>query len=150
MQSYNGDTSMTENRFQGQYKKVGSSIVSEQDKRLLHTSNQEIRVYLSPGQAAPEGRDVSEGKQGGRYYTTQKTTPKAPAIHGAEKMVRVTGDGIGIVAGIVNGKLVAKSIKNKETAVFIRKVVACAGSDNPGKFLSCMKEIANKFDLDVE
>jgi len=134
------------------------------------------RVYLKPGQAAPEGRTVRQGTRGRSYYLTtlkqqavhhkkkktgggggggeeeeqEHSAPDQPEIEGAEKMVRVTGDGVGIVAGLVNGKLVAKSIKNKETSDFIRKVVACAGSDNPGKFLTCMKEIANKFDLDVE
>jgi hypothetical protein len=142
---------MTENRFQGQYKKVGSSKVSEQDKRLLHTSNKEIRVYLSGGQAAPEGRDVREGSGGGRYYVTQKQTRKTtPKIEGAQKMVRVTGDGIGIVAGIVDGNLKVKSLKNQETGAFIKKVIAAGGSeDKPGQFLAAMKEIGKKMDLNV-
>ena len=141
---------MTENKFIGAYQKVGSSKVTEQDKRLLHTSNKEIKVYLSAGQAAPEGRDVSEGKQGGRYYTTQKPIPKAPAIEGADKMVKVSGEGVGIVAGIVDQKLVVKSIKNKETGEFIKKVVACGGSEEkPGQFLACMKSVAKKEDLEI-
>ena len=142
---------MTENRFQGQYKKVGSSKVSEQDKRLLHTSNKEIRVYLSGGQAAPEGRDVREGSGGGRYYVTQKQIPKTtPKIEGAQKQVRVTGDGVGIVAGIVDGKLIVKSLKNKETGEFIKKVVAAGGSEEkPGQFLAAMKEVAKSMDLNI-
>jgi hypothetical protein len=141
---------MTENKFIGAYQKTGTSKVSEQDKRLLHTSNKEIRVYLSAGQAAPEGRDVSEGKQGGRHYTTQKPIPKAPEIEGADKMVKVSGEGVGIVAGIVDGKLVVKSIKNKETGEFIKKVVACGGSEEkPGQFLACMRKIASDLELDI-
>ena len=140
---------MTENRFQGQYKKVGSSKVSEQDKRLLHQSNREIKVYLTGGKAAPEGREIREGSGGGRYYVTKKNTPKAPALEGAQKTVRVTGDGIGVIAGIVSGKLVVKSLKSKETTGFIRKVVACSGGDDAGKFISCMKKIAEEMDLEV-
>jgi hypothetical protein len=134
------------------------------------------RVYLKPGQAAPEGRTIRQGSRGRSYYLTtlkqqaahkkkkggdgraggggeeeeqEHSAPDQPEIEGAEKMVRVTGDGVGVVAGIVNGKLVAKSIKNKQTAEFIRKVFACAGDEKPGQFLSCMKEIARKLDLDV-
>jgi hypothetical protein len=141
---------MTENRFQGQYKKVGASKVSEQDKRLLHQSNSEIKVYLTGGKAAPKGREIREGSGGGRYYVTKKNAPKAPALEGAQKMVRVTGNGVGIVAGIVDQKLVVKSLKNKETSAFIKKVVEAGGSEErPGQFLAAMKEIGKKEDLNV-
>ena len=147
---------MTENRFQGQYKKVGSSKVSEQDKRLLHQSNSEIKVYLTGGKAAPEGREIREGSGGGGSgggggddEEQEHSAPDAPQIEGAQKTVRVTGDGIGVIAGIVSGKLVVKSIKNKETVNFIRKVVACSGGDDAGKFISCMKKIAEEMDLEV-
>ena len=56
---------MTENRFQGQYKIVGNEPVSPSDKRLLHQSNKEIKVYLSEGQSAPEGREERQGSGGG-------------------------------------------------------------------------------------
>jgi hypothetical protein len=136
------------------------------------------RVYLKPGQAAPEGRTIRQGSRGRSYYLTtlkqqathkkrrktwgnggssgggeeeeqKHSAPDAPAIEGAQKQVSVTGDDIGVVAGIVNGKLVAKSIKNAETAGFIRKVVACAGGQDPGKFLSCLRKIGNDMDLEV-
>jgi len=141
---------MKENRFQGQYKKAGSSTITNQDKQLLHESNKEIKVYLSAGQVAPEGRETREGSGGGRYYITKKHIPKAPAIEGAQKMVRVTGDGVGIVAGIVDGKLEVKSLKNKETAGFIKKVIAAGGDqDHPGEFLAAMRKIGKDMDLDV-
>ena len=140
------------------------------------------RVYLKPGQAAPEGRTIRQGNRGRSYYLTtlkQQTThtkkkknrswgsggggsggggddeeqehsaPDAPQIEGAKTTVKVTGDGIGVIAGIVSGKLVVKSLKSKETTGFIRKVVACAGGDDAGKFISCMKEIARKEDLEI-
>ena len=136
------------------------------------------RVYIKPGQEAPEGRTIRQGDRGRSYYLTtlkQQTTtkkkkkhwgssgggggeeeenehsaPEAPEIEGAQKMVRVTGNGIGIVAGIVDGKLVVKSLKNKETAEFIKKVIAAGGSEEkPGQFLAAMKEIGKKEDLNV-
>ena len=137
------------------------------------------RVYLKPGQEAPEGRTIRQGERGKRYYLTtlkqqeshqkkkktgdgrggsgggedeeqEHSAPDAPEIEGAEKMVRVTGNGVGIVAGIVDGKLIVKSVKNKETGGFIKKVIACGGSEeHPGQFLACMKEIAKKLELEV-
>ena len=140
---------MTENRFQGQYSKVGNDAVSHNDKRLLHQSNKEIKVYLSAGQSAPEGRTEQEGRGGGRFYVTHKYTP-APDIPHAQKMIKVTGNGVGIVAGIIDGKLVAKHIKNGATAAFIKKVISCGGNEeHPGEFLACMKKVARDMDLDV-
>jgi len=136
------------------------------------------RVYLKPGQAAPEGRTVRQGNRGKRYYLTtlkqqesthkkkkktgdgrggggepeedEHSAPDAPEIEGAQKMVRVTGDGVGIVAGIVDGKLQVKSLKNKETAGFIKKVIAAGGDqDHPGEFLAAMRKIGKDMDLDV-
>jgi len=137
------------------------------------------RVYLKPGQAAPEGRTVRQGNRGKRYYLTtlkqqestshkkkkggdgrsggggeqeeeEHSAPDQPEIEGAEKMVRVSGNGVGIVAGIVNGNLKVKSLKNKETGEFIKKIIAAGGSEEkPGQFLAAMKEIGKKMDLDV-
>jgi hypothetical protein len=137
------------------------------------------RVYLQPGQETPEGRTIRQGTRGKRYYLTtlkqqeshskkkktgdgrggggggeeeeqEHSAPDAPVIEGAQKMVRVTGDGVGIVAGIVDGKLMVKSIKNKETGDFIKKVIACGGSEEkPGQFLACMRKIGNDMDLNV-
>lgn len=137
------------------------------------------RVYLKPGQAAPEGRTIRQGNRGKRYYLTtlkqqesghkkkkkgggdgraggggegeeeEHSAPDQPEIEGAQRTVRVSGDGVGIIAGIVDGKLSVKSLKNSETSGFIRKVVACAGTDNPAKFLTCMKKVAESQDLEV-
>lgn len=138
------------------------------------------RVYLKPGQAAPEGRTIRQGNRGKRYYLTtlkqqtapptkkkkkktggggggggepeedEHSAPDAPKIEGAQKQVRVTGDGVGIVAGIVSGKLEVKSLKNKETAGFIKKVIAAGGDqDHPGEFLAAMRKIGKDMDLDV-
>ena len=140
---------MTENRFQGQYSKVGNGLVSPSDKRLLHQSNKEIKVYLSEGQSAPEGREERQGSGGGRYYVTKKYTP-APDIKGAQKMVKVSGKGVGVVAGIVDGKLIAKHTKNEATAAFIKKVIAAGGDEeHPGQFLAAMKKIGKDMDLNV-
>ena len=138
------------------------------------------RVYLKPGQEAPSGRTIRQGNRGKRYYLTtlkqqestshkkkktgdgrtgggaedeeeEHSAPDQPEIEGAQKIVRVTGDGVGIVAGIVDGKLVAKQIKNKETTAFIRKVIACGGDqEHPGEFIACMKKIGKDMELDVQ
>ena len=135
------------------------------------------RVYLQPGQAAPEGRTVRQGNRGRSYYLTtlkqqatkkkkkhwgssggsggeeeenEHSAPDAPEIEGAQKMGRVTGNGVGIVAGIVDGKLIVKSLKNKETGEFIKKVIAAGGSEEkPGQFLAAMKEVAKSMDLNI-
>ena len=156
------ESNMTENRFQGQYKKVGSSKVSEQDKRLLHTSNQEIKVYLTGSKEAPEGREIHTGSGGGRYYTTKKVTgtehaqqsqngeqsTTAPDIEGATGQVKVSGNGVGIVAGMVDGKLKVQKLGNKETTEFVKKVMDCAGGDQ-SKFIGCLKSQAKKEDLKI-
>ena len=135
------------------------------------------KVYVSSVADVPEGRSYKVGERGKLYYNTQmrneatKRTKKkfkggaggpteedggeysgveAPDIEGAEKVVKVSGDGVGIVAGIVDGKLVAQQLKNKETTAFLKKVLACGGGpDHPGMFLSCMKEFGKKSGLVV-
>ena len=65
-------------------------------------------------------------------------------------MVKVSGNGVGVVAGIVDGKLIAKHTKNSATAAFIKKVIACGGNEeHPGEFLACMKKIGKDMDLNV-
>lgn len=120
-------------------------------QKIEPSSEGGYKVYVSSEADVPEGRTARRGSGGGLYYFTATKIPSqnTPEIEGAQKMVRVTGNGIGIVAGIVDGKLVAKQIKNKETAGFIRKVVACAGGENPGQFLACLKKIGKDMDLEV-
>jgi hypothetical protein len=168
------------NKEEVEYRKAGDVFYDAGSKYEIISANENFakaRVYLKPGQAAPEGRTVRQGSRGRSYYLTtlkqqavhhkkkkgggggsggggeeeeqEHSAPDAPVIEGAQKMVRVTGDGIGVVAGIVNGKLAVKSLKSKETTGFIRKVVACAGGDKPAEFLSCMRSVGEDMDLDV-
>jgi hypothetical protein len=135
------------------------------------------RVYVSALSDVPEGRQYKQGSRGGfSYLTTMKqnapstkkrkkggsgggeadeeggdeghSAPSAPDLKGAEGQVKVIGNGVGIVAGIVNGKLEVRKLSNPETDAFVKKVVACGDHDTK-KFLSCMTEIAKKEGLKV-
>jgi hypothetical protein len=121
-------------------------------KKIEPSSEGGLKVYVSSETDVPEGRTARRGSGGGLYYFTATRQPKQNKgdIEGAQKVVRVTGNGVGIIAGIVEGKLVVKSIKNKETGEFIKKVVACGGSEeHPGQFLACMRKIASDLELDI-
>ena len=140
---------MSESRFQGQYSKVGNGPVSPSDKRLLHQSNKEIKVYLSEGQSAPEeGKNVKDLVEEG--IMSRKNTHLHQISKALRKMVKVSGKGVGVVAGIVDGKLIAKHTKNEATAAYIKKVIAAGGDEeHPGQFLAAMKKIGKDMDLNV-
>ena len=123
---------MTENRFQGQYSKVGTSDVSPNDKRLLHQSNKEIKVYLSQGQSAPQGREVQTGSGGGKYYTTEKIFPhqknqqkpsgnaQPPEMPGDyKKLVKISGNGVALSAALYSYGTEVQAAKNEATKKFI-------------------------------
>ena len=138
------------------------------------------KVYVSSPSEVPEGRSYKQGPRGKIYYLTtlkqqtpqgkkkkkhsgggggeeedgggdEHSAPAAPDLEGAEMQVKVTGNGIGVVAGIVNGKLTVKKLGNKETEQFVRKVVACGdGGKDPKKFITCLKTLAKQQDLKIE
>lgn len=138
------------------------------------------RVYVKDVHDIPQGRSYKQGPNGGYYYLTslkQQSAPKkkgkgggrgqsgnpqeeeehsAPSdgeggIAGAQKIVKVTGKGVGIIAGIVNGKLVAKQVKNAETNAFVQKIIKEGGNaEHPGEFLALMKTLAKEQGLEVE
>ena len=126
----------------------------------------------------PKGRSYKLGPRGGYYYLTtmkqqslahkkkqnlggggqssgqeeeqEHSAPDVPDIPHAEKMVKVSGKGVGVVAGIVDGKLIAKHTKNEATAAYIKKVIAAGGDEeHPGQFLAAMKKIGKDMDLNV-
>ena len=135
------------------------------------------KVYVSDPSKVPEGRTVRHGNRGSLYYLTtlkQQTTsrkkkkgspgggggdaegdadehsaPGAPDIEGATGQVKVSGNGVGIVAGMVDGKLKVQKLGNKETTEFVKKVMDCAGGDIEGKFIGCLKSQAKKEDLKI-
>ena len=137
------------------------------------------KVYVKSPADVPEGRSYKQGSRGSIYYLTtlkqqtpqgkkkrkggggggeadeggdenEHSAPTAPDLQGAEMQVKVTGNGVGVVAGIINGKLTVKKLGNKETETFIREVVACGdGGKDPKKFIGCLKTIAKQQDLKI-
>jgi hypothetical protein len=153
---------MMENKFIGAYRKTGSSPLTSKDKTLLHRADDELKTYVTSASKVPEGYELHEGKQGGMYYTPKqrlkehsngdkqsldKESP-APDIEGASEQVKVSGNGVGIVAGMVDGRLKVQKLGNKETAVFVKKVMDCADGEEK-KFISCLKKQAKSEDLNV-
>lgn len=134
------------------------------------------RVYVSSADQVPEGRSAQHGARGKLYYLTtlkqqtesdkkkkkkrggaaesedlesEHSAPAPPDLEGVQSQVKVTGNGVGVVAGIQNGKLVAKQVKNAETAAFLKKVMECSGGADPAKFIGCLKTVAKKDGLEV-
>jgi len=135
------------------------------------------RVYVGSLTDVPEGRSYKQGPRGGFSYLTsmkqqmphkkrrkgigggmeeqeedssEHSAPPAPDIPNAQIQVKVSGNGVGVVAGIVNGKLLVKKLGNEATETFIKKVVVCGdGEKTPKKFISCLKSIAEKEGLKV-
>jgi hypothetical protein len=74
-----------------------------------------------------------------------------PDIAGAEMVVKVSGDGVGLSAGIVNGKLIAKKKPNKETDEFIEEVQSISGdTPEPEKIIATIVKVAEDRGLEVE
>jgi len=163
----------------GRYE-VGDTFYKAGHKTEIISSGEAIakaRVYVKSVADVPQGRSYKPGPRGGYYYLTtmkqqslshkkkphhgggesqgqeeenEHSAPDVPDIPHAEKIVKVSGRGVGIVAGIVDGKLVAHHIKNEATAAFVKKVISCGGNeDHPGEFLACMKKVARDMDLDI-
>jgi hypothetical protein len=159
---------------------VGDTFYKAGHKIEIISSGEAIakaRVYVKSVADVPQGRSYKPGPRGGYYYLTtmkqqslahkkkphhgggasqgqeeekEHSAPDVPDIPHAEKIVKVSGNGVGVVAGIVDGKLVAHHIKNGATAAFIKKVIAAGGDEqHPGQFLAAMKKIARDMDLDI-
>ena len=154
---------MTENRFQGQYSKVGTSDVSPNDKRLLHQSNKEIKVYLSQGQSAPKGREVQTGSGGGKYYTTEKIFPhqknqqkpsgnaQPPEMPGDyKKLVKISGNGVALSAAEYSYGVEVRASKNPETKKFIAQIKPDMAGVPEEEQISKLKELTKNQGLLVE
>lgn len=133
------------------------------------------KVYVSNPSEVPEGRSYKQGSRGSVYYLTtlkqqvkhkkkkkggsgggedpadsdEHSAPSAPDIEGATSQVKVSGNGVGVVAGLVNGKLKFEGIKNKETVAFLKVVMSCADGDE-SKFIGCLRKTGKDMDLKVE
>lgn len=136
------------------------------------------KVYVSSLDQVPEGRSYKQGERGGYYYLTtlkqqteqgkkkkkkggsgggedggsgadEHSAPPPPDIENATLQVKVSGNGVGLTAAIVNGKLKVQKLGNTETEKFVEKVVQCSGGEDPKKFIQCLKAIAARLDLKV-
>ena len=154
---------MAGNRFQGQYSKVGTSDVSPNDKRLLHQSNKEIKVYLSQGQSAPQGREVKIGSGGGKYYTTEKiqphmknqqqkqSPPQPPDLPGgAIQSVQISGNGVALSAALYSYGTEVQAAKNEATKKFIAWVKPQMHGIPDEDQIDKLKELAKKEELMIK
>ena len=108
------------------------------------------------------GRQVKNKKKGGghRGWETgggskqgngSAEIPPPPDIAGAEESVKISGKGVGLTAGIIGGKLVAKKLENKETEEFIRKVQQLSGEmPSAEKILDAIIKVAEDMGLEIE
>jgi hypothetical protein len=77
--------------------------------------------------------------------------PPPPDLADAEEVVKVSGKGIGLSAGIIGGKLVSKKLDNKETEAFIRRVQQFSGEmPSPEKILDAIIKVAEDEGLEIE
>jgi hypothetical protein len=76
--------------------------------------------------------------------------PPPPDIADAEESVKVEGKGVGLTAGIVGGKLIAKKLDNKETDAFIEKVQQITGEmPSPEKIIEAIIQVAEDMELEI-
>ena len=106
-------------------------------------------------QQTPQGKKKKKGKgqgsgggEAGEGDEGEHSAPPPPDLKGSEMQVKVSGDGVGVVAGIINGKLIVKKLGNEETGKFIKKVMECSGGDLK-KFIGCLKSTGKSEGLEV-
>jgi hypothetical protein len=77
--------------------------------------------------------------------------PPPPDIAQAEESVKISGKGVGLSAGIIGGKLIAKKLDNKETEAFIRRVQQFTGEmPSAEKILAAIIKVAEDEGLEIE
>jgi hypothetical protein len=107
-------------------------------------------VKRHPGKKKGSGNRGWETGGGGKTGDGAGKVPPPPDIANAEESVKVEGKGVGLVAGIVGGKLIAKKLDNKETDAFIEKVQQITGEmPAPEKILAAIVQVAEDMDLEV-
>jgi hypothetical protein len=76
--------------------------------------------------------------------------PLPPDIEGAEMQVKISGNGIGIVVGIISGRLVASKLNTPQTAQFVKIVEKKAGEKaSPEDIIELMVMTAEEMGLEV-
>jgi len=90
---------------------------------------------------------------GGGEAPSEGTTPEppmAPDIEGAEMQVKISGNGVGIVVGIVAGRLVASKLNTPQTAQFIKICEKKAGEKTSAEgIIEIMVMTAEEMGLEV-
>ena len=87
----------------------------------------------------------SWGGGGGGESQPRVAIPQPPDI--AKDQIKVTGNGVGLVATLLNGRIKAKKLDNEATSVFIKKVVQCGKT--PEEQYNCIGKLAKDMGLEV-
>jgi hypothetical protein len=76
--------------------------------------------------------------------------PQPPDIDGAAETIHISGNGVGLALGIIEGRLVAKKLPNAETNLFIKKMEKLAGERaSPEKIIDAALSVAEEEGLEV-
>jgi hypothetical protein len=123
-----------------------------------YITTEQHRGQESSGRGRQNAKKKKKGGHKGWQTGTEESRdsgpgeiPTPPEIEGASETIRVSGNGVGLSAGIINGKIVAKKLSNKETDLFIKKVEAIAGENpNANKVIDAIVKEAEAEGLTVE
>jgi len=77
--------------------------------------------------------------------------PPPPSIEGAEEQISITGNGVGVVAATISGRLVVKKLNNGPTNTFL-KIVEKKSGENPlsEKIIEVMIMTAQEMGLEIQ
>ena len=92
------------------------------------------------------------GSSGGQSGETQaQMPPPPPSIEGAEEQISITGNGVGVVAATISGRLVVKKLNNGPTNMFL-KIVEKKSGENPlsEKIIEVMIMTAQEMGLEIQ
>ena len=76
--------------------------------------------------------------------------PQPPDIEGASETIHISGDGVGLALGIIEGRLAAKKLNNAQTNLFIKKMEKLAGERaTPDKIIESAIAVAEEEGLTI-
>ena len=107
------------------------------------------------GSGGDEGKQASAGRKkkrkgwgggkGGGGKEKEVKIPEPPDI--AREQIKVMGNGVGLVAALINGNIRLKKLDNEATNSFIKKVASCG--ETPEQQYRCIRKIAEQRGLEV-
>lgn len=111
------------------------------------------------GNGGAKEHPKSKKKNGGRGWETggggepeaaPALPPEPPEIEGVEEQINIYGNGVGLAAGIISGRLVVKKLNNGPTNTFI-KIVEKKSGENPDaeKIITIMVQTAQEMGLEI-